>query len=241
MSEKTLFVITENSEMERWDITRNKLDINSAMLTGLTASLTRTIRGVVPMNIIDPINKPTGFMDLAIGPNGYCAARMPVASLPLTAPYAVEGTTVYPVFDGAHPITALRWNIPANMRLYLVAHIGNTMECVEQFLVAIDDEKRCWRLPVSNLYADCRLCAGRFNSAGSDILDVCKRTWEQFQLSSWNQDLYGDSSAARRIGTKVLFLYDVKDDNFIQRQPPKKWMEMCEKVATDFLTGYVNY
>lgn len=225
--------------MERWDISRSKLNINAAMLSGLTVNLTRKVKSVFPMNLVQA--GLTGVADLAIGPNGYCVIRMPVSELPLSAPFAVEGTTVHPQFDGAHPVMKLMWQVPRNMSLYLCAHISNSLECVEQFLVAIDAENRCWRLPVSNLYADCRLCPGRHASTGADTVQVCQRIWAQFQASNWNQDLYNDASALRRSCTKAMFTYDVSNEKFTQRNPPTKWWDLCEKVATEFCTNYIAY
>jgi len=239
MNNKTLFVITEKSEMERWDIARRKININQAMLDGLTANLIRTVRGVMPMNAI--VKDSPGFADIAIGPSGYSVTRMPIYDLPLTAPYAIEGATTFPAFDGPHPVSAQVWHVPSTMNLYLCAHCSNSFECIEQHLVAIDSERRMWRLPLSNLYADCRLCAGRFSASGDSLMTICQRVMVQFQNSNWNQDLYNDATALRRNCTKALFTFDVSNEKITQRTPPKNWQSLCEKASTDFLIKYVNY
>jgi hypothetical protein len=209
------------------------------MLNGLTVNLTRKVRSVFPMNLVQ--ERSPGVVDLAIGPSGYSVVRMPIFELPLSAPYAVEGTTTFPHFDGAHPVMKQMWTVPNNMRLYLCVHITNALECAEQFLVAMDDDRKCWRLPVSNLYADCRLCPGRYSSSGNDIIQVCQRTWVQFQSSNWNADLYNDATLQRRNCTKAMFTFDVSNEKFIQRPAPKKWWDLCEKVATEFVTNYIVY
>lgn len=239
MAKKTFFVITEKSEMERWDIHRSKLNINQAMLDGLTTGMVRKLLGIFPMSAVHP--EAIGAADISVGPSGFSVVRMPVFKLPLSAPYAVEGTTVYPHFDGAHPIISQHWVPPENMRLFLCAHINSALECVEQFLVAIDPTNKCWRLPVSNLYDNCRLCPGRHASNGSNVLQVCQRAWAQFQASNWNADLYGDASPLRRSCSKALFTFDVSNEKFTQRKPPTKWWDLCEKVATEFLTNYVMH
>ena len=148
---------------------------------------------------------------------------------------------MHPVFDGSYPIIRNEWVVPQNMYLYLTAHITNTMECVEQHLVAVDSYRKTWRLPVSNLYQDCRLCPGRFDAIGRDIIEVLNKVWSQFMNGSWNADLYGDSTSMRRSGTKALFTYDITNSATTQQAPPKNWQDCCEKAATDFITNYINY
>lgn len=239
MSKKTLFVITEKSEMERWDITRSRLNINQTMLEGMTAGLVRKANQVVDMSLIQP--EAGGYADLAIGANGYCMARMPVFVLPMSAPFAIEGTTMFPAFDGPHPVMVQRWVVPTSMRLYLCAHITSGLECTEQFLVAIDQERKCYRLPVSNLYADCRLCSGRFANTSDSIVKLLQQCYTQFMGSSWNSDLYGDSTPLRRTSTKAMFSYTVSTDKITQNIVPTKWTSLCEKVSTQLITDYINY
>lgn len=238
-TQKVLFVITDKSEMERWDITRSKININNAMIEGLTANLVRTAPDILPMTLIEK-DLPGG-IGIALGPKGMFVARMQLAKLPMHAPFLVEGPSMSPVFDGQYPYMKQEWLVPENMRLYLAVMCSPTMDCLDQFLVAIDAERRTWRLPVSNLYAECRLCAGRFDCHGKDLVDLLKKVWTQFNSSMWNSDLFGDSSPTRRSSSKLLFAYDISNEKITQRTPPKKWQDLCEKAATEFITQYINY
>jgi hypothetical protein len=127
------------------------------------------------------------------------------------------------------------------MRLFLTAHVSSSIECIEQHLVAIDSENRTWRMPVSNLYSDCKLCPGRYDSYDSDMLSLLSKVWHQFHSSPWNADLYGDSTSMRRSGTRALFTFDISNSGITQRTPPKNWQACCEKAATEFITHYINY
>jgi hypothetical protein len=209
------------------------------MIDGLTANLVRSLGDIMPMTLIEK-NAPGG-IGIALGPKGQFVARMTISKLPMNAPFCVEGITMAPVFDGNFPIIKQEWVVPDNMLLYLAVHLTPGMECLDQYLVAVDSERRTWRLPVSNLYAECRLCSGRFDSHGKDLIDILQKVWAQFYNGSWNADLYGDSSPLRRNSTKLLFSYKVNNEKIEQAIPPKNWQALCEKVATEFVTQYINY
>ena len=238
-TQKVLFVINEKSEMERWDISRRKISINQAMIDSLTANMVRRQVGILPMSVVEKDNP--GTIGIAIGTNSHFVARMELRKLPMQAPFLVEGTSMYPVFDGVYPIMKMDWIIPKNMLVYLAVSCTGTMDCIDQFLVACDSAKRMWRLPISNLYADCRLCPGRFDGHGRDLIELLNKVWVQFYNGSWNSDLFGDSSFARRNSSKTLFSYKIDNEKIEQTNTPENWHELCEKVSTEFLTQYINY
>ncbi len=239
MSNKTLFVINEQSQLERWDITRRKMNINKTLIDGLSASVIRKIPNAIAMSHVSK-GEP-GHVGLAIGSNGQMVARMQLFDIPMAAPFAIEGDLCYPHFDGDHPVMALRWKCPSTMYLFLCVQLDASWRNCNNYLVALDANHHAWRLPLSNLYADCRLCSGRYEDHASDIVGACRLCWGQFQASKWNQDLYTDATDNRRSASKTLFKYKVKGDIFEQPETPKNWQTLCEKVGTPFIGDFVAY
>ncbi len=239
MANETLFVINKDSELERWDIERRKLNVNRTLIDALSQSVIRKIPSAICMPLIQ--KGETGHVGLAVGNNGQMVARMPVYNLPMAAPFAIEGDICYPHFDGAHPVMALKWTVPTNMFLYLCLHLDSQMQNLNNYLVALDGSLHAWRLPVANLYQDCRLCSGRYDSGAADIVSACQKAWAQFQASKWNQDLYNDASDNRRSASKTMFKYKIKGETFEQFETPKNWQVLCDKVGTPFISEYIAY
>ncbi len=239
MPTETIFVINPKSGMERWDIQKRSVNVTKAVIDGLAQSVIRRISNLMPMSDID--KGLAGDIDIATGANGQLVARMPIVHISLGAPYAIEGTEAYPHFDGQHPFMMQLWQVPANMRLYLCLHVGLNNEHLNSYLVALDNYNVAWRLPISNLYADCRLCSGRYDNHVPTVLESCRRGYQQFQASKWNQDLYIESDAKRRQATREMFRFKIAGDKFVQQDVPGNWPALCEKVGTSFITDYIAY
>lgn len=225
--------------MERWDIKRRKLSIDKVMIESLTAGIVKICPRLAAMSLIDPGNDY--LMSLSIGSKGYSVIRLRLNKIKMLAPFALDANIMYPVFDGVHPIAKLEWNVPPSMALYLGIYVDQNSCCIEQHLVAVDSTRQSWRLPISNLYADCRLCAGRFDGAGEDMIDLAKTCLDQFNNSPWNRDLYTDSTADAREKTRKMFSFTVEADKVTSNQPPSNWTSLCDKVSTEHITGNLLY
>lgn len=203
----------------------------------MTASVTRKCSHAMPMTCIG--KELLGVVGMVCCAKDYCVASMPIRELNLKAPFRVEGGYMWPEFDKPHPVTSVVWKTPSSMRLVLAINIAPGYETMEHFLVAFNAKGQSWRMPLSNLYADCRLCHGRYTSTSATVLQACQLAWNQFQASAWNQDLYTDATPARREGSKSMFTYKVDNDKITQVEINGDWTKHCEKVATDFITRFV--
>jgi len=230
----TFFVISAAAGLERWDINKRPMDMNASVINQLTQNVVRH----TPAAFIAPSKEYVG---LSIGPNGFGVAVIGLREISLRAPFAVEGTQTFPQFDGAHPVMMVPWVVPDTMRLVLAVGFSTGYVMCDQHLVAIDSSERAWRLPISNLYNDCKLCAGRYDSTGDTIQMLVERAYEQFMASSWNADLYNDSDPTRRAASKKMFSYTIDGDKFIQNYKPEddRWTELCQKVASEHITNYI--
>jgi len=238
MAQENLFVIQPSGEIERWEINKRRINPTQAIVNALSSGITRKAAAVFPAALID--KSMVGYANLAVEAKNYVTVSIPVGVMPMNAPFAVKDNLAWPIFDGNHPNMKMFWKVPPSMNLYLSLHLSPGYECIEQHLVAFTPDKRSWRIPVSNLYADCRLCHGRYASISNTILDCCIPAWRQFCDGAWNSDLYSDATAQRRNGAKELFAYKVNNSEITQIEFTGDWTVHCEKVATEYITNSIT-
>jgi len=237
---KNFFVINEESRLERWTLLRQEMNITEAVIDPLTAGMSRICKDVMPMTVVSP--DVPGNVSLSAMANGQRMFSMPVFKMSLNTRFAPDSSGVLtPVFEaGDGPTLPIFWVPPGTMKLVLSIILGPKFENLNQYLTAHDKTGRLWRLPVSNLYQDCRLCPGTANYLGSQsCLSSLQVAWEQFRLSKWNSDLYVDSSPARRKATERMFRFKPSDAEFIQLPLDGDWTDLCEKVGHEFLKNNV--
>lgn len=236
-----MLVITEESRLERWDIKRQQLDLTSGVIDALTESVTRKCANVIPMTLVYP-GEP-GTVGVALLGNEVRIFSMPVAQLPLHTRYE-SGTdgVLTPDFTAASgPPLPINWIPPSTMKLTLCLIVGPKFENKNQYLAATDRNQRLWRLPVSNLYEDCKLCSGNYAQsvglagAGGSCLQALQAAWNQFRLSKWNADLWSDSKVERKNAVKKLFRFKARGEGFEQVAVDGEWTTLCEKVGHDML------
>lgn len=230
-----MFVLTPNGSLARWEINKTELNLTESITANFCTHVVRQAYQAFNIKDIDPSVEPRN-VGLTVMAGLQCVVSLPIRKIPMSAPFAVQGNRMWPEFDQKHPVIRLDWVVPDNMILVLAVHIDSGMQVIDHHLVAFDHATRAFRLPISNLYADCRLCSGRFNNVGVSVLDCCRRAWQQFHVSPWNADLYGDSKAERRAATKEMFSYQVDNANITQKPFAGDWTTLCEKVATDHIT-----
>lgn len=245
MTNETLFVLTPTGGLSRWDLSKTDLNLTQSITDQFCTGVVRQLADAFPMSLIEPSHKDLpSTVGICTMQKNYSVASMPIISIPLAAPFAVEGDQMYPEFDRPHPISKLEWVIPRDcMGLVLAITLDYNYCCTEQLLVARDANGRHFRLPLSNLYADCKLCSGRYSDqvGAANVFEACKAAWAQFKNSNWNADLYTDATPERRSATRKLFSYTVREHGIEQNPVGMDWTTLCEKVATEHITNYLIF
>ena len=181
-------------------------------------------------------------ISVSLDKKGFSCFWIPVLELNLTTNCQAdaEGIT-FPVFSPDFPVFELRWHPPIGMNLFLVVLIGDYNIESGIYLVAIDNDHRKWRLPLSNLYDDCKLCNGSYERVTHQPLLAVRAAWDQFNLSRWNGDLYaGRATENTMSNTRSLFAFKASNDGF-EQVPVVNWETLCQKISNPLLTKHYPF
>lgn len=169
------------------------------------------------------------------------AFTLRIGILPIRARFLLRDGLLVPDFAcSEHSIPFhFSWYVPSAMNLYLIVTMqAAKLVAGDQFLVAIDNQSRMYRLPTSNVYEDCRLCAGRFESSGTTYLDVLIKCWNQFQNSEWQADLAQHGGDNGQENAKRMFRFKPGEgDSFEQQDAPANWQSYAKKIANETIAS----
>jgi len=241
MKSKNYYVITEGGELLYVQQTSHPIDVTQQIIDNLCRDTVRRVKNVIPMSCITGDPKSPGCASLTIGASSRLV-NMPIFSLNLSTVYLLDGEVLYPSFDSEGPVMPMVWEVPSDMRVFLTVMLSDTLIDLAQYLTAFDPEGRSYRLPLSNLYEDCKLCAGANDIAqGANLVAAAARAWNQFKLSNWQKDLYASQGDAGRLATKSMFRFLPKNEGFEQQRVlGGDWRAHCKKVAVDIITNYIT-
>lgn len=237
---ETLFVVSPQS-LERWEIIKTPLDASQHIAARFSDGVIRRVRNVFREN-----GDPFGQVDMATDDESKVWWTVDVEHLYMNTPFAVKSGILVPNFAGENsPNVQIKWKVPDDMTLLLTLvteRITSAVySCGEQYLHAFDDNSEAWKLPTSNVYDDCRLCSGDFNSDSSDHFGALQKALHQFKNSKWNRDLMPDGEE-ERLKTELMFRFKPKNDGFEQlpMQLPldRTWSCLCKKVSSQITTRY---
>ena len=158
---------------------------------------------------------------------------MAVTHIPMRAPFKLIEGELVPIF-GANltdtPVLSLDWEpngLPIKMGTVIqAAPNGATWQFHNQWFFAFDNERRCYRLPLPNIYEDCHICTGQFTGVGATLQELAERTMTQFATSNWSKDLLGKLEDTQR-----LFRWKPNGEGFQVLMPELDWTELCQKVS----------
>lgn len=166
---------------------------------------------------------------------------IPVGVLPMRAAFSIKDGILMPDFTAAKPeLMDLKWEVITGMRVFLLVYCpvdSKTIWCENQFLVAYDAAGRMYRLPVSNVYEDCRLCTGSYSSEGSTYMDVLCKAWNQFTMSNWQKDLVDRGGDNAISNAQAMFRYKPNEKSGFEQLPPaaSDWTGFCKKINNEFI------
>ena len=169
------------------------------------------------------------------------AFTLRIGVMPIKAHFTLRDGFLVPDFsqaDGSSPFH-FTWQVPGTMSLFLLVTMqAGKLIAGDQFLVAMDGNSRMYRLPTSNVYEDCRLCSGQFNSSGMTYLDVLIKCWEQFQHSEWQRDLMNHGGESGFEHSKLMFKFKPGEgDNWEQQEVPRNWQSYAKKIANETINS----
>lgn len=238
MKTETLFNVTPQG-VERVEITRTTIDVGQQIAEQFASGVIRKVDRVAY------IGGSFGFSGMATNKCDEIWWTVQVVKLVINAPFIVIDDVVSPSFDGTGPSVRLEWEVPETIRLRLsVCTITNRhgINAGDQYLHAFDSVGIAYRLPVSNVYEDCRVCSGKFNSESSSHAESLKLALDQFERSPWNIDLYGASDKERK-NTQRMFRFKPDKDKFEQLPmmigSNYHWTSLCESVANVITNNYI--
>ena len=129
---------------------------------------------------------------------------------------------IYPTFSSTGAVKMdLVWTPPEDMKLVLISCTG---PCSHSYLVA-GKEKKCYRLPLSNLYNDCRLCLGNNpHLPSTGFINKAEAVMKIFEESEWANDLTPNLDH-----TQKIFRFDTDGK---QVEGVKLWEKDCVVVSS---------
>jgi len=144
-----------------------------------------------------------------------------------------------PVFLGSretsleHPIIPAVWPIPLSMKLIFAAKVENfnsdTPKATTCYLMAVDTQKRFWRLPLPNLYDDLKMCMGQFDGVAHNAQQCFSLALSQMDQAQWNADLL---DIDREAGSQHMFRFNPTETGVDPVPFEGDWTIHCKKVST---------
>jgi hypothetical protein len=108
---------------------------------------------------------------------------------------------------------------------------GRGVIIVNQWLLAFTADRRCFKLPLANVYDDGRLCNGTFEMNQPDVMAAAMAELTQFENSSWNSDLNNDAVQA---GANNMFRFRLSTEGeapYSQLPIIGNWETHCRAIA----------
>lgn len=178
-----------------------------------------------------------GVAGMTCAANQFSTWSVRVRKLPLNTNFALDAGVLYPTFGmDQQPLMNLSWSPPDDMCLILAVCItgeSRGYRSYEHYLVALDNNGRHWKLPLSNLHTNLKLCSGLIPSHHATALDALREATNQFDRSQWNSDLYRDLNASFRNNTRQLFRFKPVDTGVEQLPSVGHWTALSEKIGNE--------
>lgn len=187
--------------------------------------------------------------------NGGAFLSVTLASLILRCTIEVSEGIAVPTFQKEGSTVELQWNPPADCQLVYVLYCPPDngapknpkriwAASVSHLFAFHRARPECFRLPLPNLFADCRICTGTGDYAGKTMQDLFLVALDNFQQAQWNSDLLdGDNRqgiAPRREEMKTLFRFRPTGSGFEPLPSETPWMKLSDKVGLEILSSVMR-
>lgn len=238
MKTDTMMVVTKEG-VERWDIAKTMLNVGPGINVRFAEGVIRKLANVATLA------SPFGSVGMATHGEGEVWWTVEVLALTMNAPFALVNSVLVPVFDAGTTNVKMEWEVPPEMTLLLSVNTiqdGSEVRVADQYLHAFDLNGMSYRLPVSNIYEDCRLCSGKFDSRARSHFESLDKALKQFVNSPWNADLYRGSDEDH-LKTQCMFRFHPTNGGFEQLEMTcgagRNWTHLCTKAVNEVTNNYI--
>lgn len=227
-------VVRPNNTLCRRQVIEHDIPIQNQILQTLLAGTPIPVPSVFQF-------KELGIASLVCkAPLYFVSCRLP--ALPLKTAFHAVDKLMLPVFSSDKAPMSLSWVPPKDMDLRFI--VGATYGAPQSnyptgyfqfntsYLLAFSSEKRCYKLPMPNIYADGRLCLGNSHiEVQSTLQDVYLATYRLFCDAPWGTDLWDNIEI-----TQKLIRLEPTKDGFKSLPPDGDWKAMSAVVANELIT-----
>lgn len=237
----TFYAFSENgSSFERVEVRRMPLADVDAQIRALAQD--------IPSFITSMFSIPAGIVHACLS-NRLLTLVTILPSFPILTHWTVVKPTdrrskayIVPTFTDnqdsfqASPV----WSPPKDMRLFIMSHydlVDAHPKWARSSLVAVQtnpENKRHYKLPLPNIFGNCKLCLGRDNTqlTNEDIrklplADQMQKSVDVFTSGQWNIDLLHENNPDV---INSMFRFSA-DDNKTQLDVPENWSAMLVAVS----------
>jgi hypothetical protein len=169
-------------------------------------------------------------------------ATIPLRFVRFNTNFRMEGEIMVPVFEkptNDKPRFNVDWDIDVacsgKVRLWLLVltrhrpgdprhHVANC------YLAATSESNLTYRIPLSNVYDDCRICMGDYDAGGDSLPQALECALNQFLISPWNSDLRKSSAKS-----DAFFRFKPKNEGVETLPVEGQWNNLCERVSVPAL------
>lgn len=226
------YVIKEDGGLIRRDIVERELEITQAGLEALGNSIIRRTTSIYHLKDFGPAH-------IALGAESNIVFfTVELKRIPLRAPFKlVKESTLVPQFgDNSLDTLSLEWEAPEGMSIRFLnmctvnegGRANQRWHSTKAWLFAGTTDNRQFRLPLPNIYDDCRICEGEWVRTASNGEECLLKALTQFEKSEWNADLWRAPE-----NTQSMFRFTPNKEGFTQMAISGDWTNLSFKVGTD--------
>jgi len=222
--ESTEILLRADGSLVERVLRERELEAGPAVLDALTESVTRSVRNVLRLPEWGAVHANVGLDDTL-----YTVA---LDRLPLHTRFRLVADVLVPAFASESDLElALVWQAPRDMRLAFAVHTeaeDGAVVILNNYLFACDTRNRAYRLPLPNLFDDCKVCTGEFGRTQPSGAAAVAASVEQFRASQWNADLMRTVERSQQ-----CFRFQPTNDTFTTLPDAvPDWTTLCDKVST---------
>ncbi len=222
--ESTEILLRADGSLVERVLRERELNAGPAVLDALTESVTRSVRNVLRLPEWGPVHANVGLDETLY--------TLVLDRLPLNARFRLVADVLVPAFASESDLElSLVWQAPKDMRLaFVVRTEADEGEVViaDNYLFACDTRSRAYRLPLPNLFDDCKVCTGEFERRHPSGAAAVVASVEQFRMSQWNADLMRTVEKSQQ-----CFRFQPTNDTFTTLPVAvADWTTLCDKVST---------
>ena len=224
-------ILRDNGTLTERTIRERDLDVGPAVLAALTAGATRNLRHVLALPDALAVHASVGLTDTLW--------TVRLDRLPLLTHFRLIADMLVPSFATPTDLELpLVWHAPETVRLAFVVRTTGADEGVTidgNWLFACDENQRGYRLPLPNLFEDCKVCTGQFQDTYDSGAACVTASLEQFRKSQWNADLMRTVERSQQ-----FFRFQPTNETFTTLPiAAADWTTLCDKVSSDILERVV--